>query len=138
VENLSSVVATTHCVFIAANLALLSLPTRRAELRFWRRLKIQHLRRQLTKKSKVHQPLSFETASTARKNVAWHVALTAVMLVAALNASKWSGVVPAALQALTVLPTIAWFIGSLVQRQKLVLVNQLWTTTAREHVGTYK
>jgi hypothetical protein len=73
----------------------------------------------------VHQPLDFETVSRSKKNIVWHIALTAVMLIVTLKLVSQPGAIFKIMQMLTVVPSIGWFFGSLVQRQKIALLNQM-------------
>jgi hypothetical protein len=124
-ETQPILVIAIHCTFIISNLALLCLPVSRHELKLWRRFKLQRLRRRLTAKSKVHQPLDSETVSRSKKNIVWHIALTAVMLIVTLRLVSQPGAISKLMQMLTVVASIGWFFGSLVQRQKIALLNQM-------------
>jgi hypothetical protein len=110
--------------FIAATVALLTLPAMRPELALWHFLRVQALRRWITKKRGMHEPLdNNRTVQTARKNLLWHLTLTFVFFtqlgIAAGSAGSWWR----PLAPVLVIPCIVYFAGSIVQRQKIAIVR---------------
>ncbi|MFM5884338.1 MAG: hypothetical protein ACKOQ3_03225 [Novosphingobium sp.] len=102
---------------------MLIIAPRRREARLWRRLGLAALRRRLSKRLRQPQPLEAGvTGRIARRNLLWHIALTMVM--ASQTAAGLLSTSPArqALGLVLVLPALAWLVGSLVQRHKLVLL----------------
>lgn len=109
---------------VVVTIALLAVPTTPAELALWRRLRTARVRRWLTRRRHLSEPLDAETTpQVARKNLRWHLALTtlfsAQLAIAAASERAWWR--PLAL--LLVLPSIAYFAGSLVQRQKVAILR---------------
>ena len=105
-----------------ANAMLLWLPLRRAELSLWRRLNLQALRRRLTRQRKVDQPLSTQTTAIARRNIAWHVAMSLVMFIIVAKSMQSDAVAFHIAALLCALPCAAWLTGSCVQRQKIAVL----------------
>jgi hypothetical protein len=108
----------------AATGLLVILPATRAELAIWRRLRIQSLRRRLTRTRHVDQPLEAGvTARIARRNLHWHLVLsglfTAQLGAAIGSEGRWWRPLAAPL----IVFCVAYFAGSLVQRQKLVVLQ---------------
>jgi hypothetical protein len=110
--------------FVAGTLALLVIPVRPGELRLWGVLRTRVLRRWITKRRSVNQPLQgVRTLLIARTNLRWHLILTAVFVGliarAALDESCWWR--PIAI--LMTIPAVAYFLGSLMQRQKIAIIE---------------
>jgi len=121
----SPFVVSAFCALTAlASLPLLLAPVRPAERRLWRRLRIQALRRWLTRNrgSRVERNQD-RVVATARRNILWHVVLTATMALIALHpavvALQWRAVVYGFLVA----GSLAYLAGSIVQRQKIAVVT---------------
>src|SRR5258708_4007457 len=106
----------------AANGLLLFASPTRAELCLWRRLNIQALRRKLTPRDKIRQPLSPNSVQIARRNIVWHIALTLAMSVTIAHALTSQAPLFKYLAMLCVAPCIAWLSGSVVQRHKMALL----------------
>jgi hypothetical protein len=103
---------------------LLFVPVFPAELQFWHFLRIQSLRGWITRSRDVNQPLHKDrTLTLARMNLWWHLILTGLfcgLIGRAISADAWWLRVPA---VLLVIPSIAYFLGSLVQRQKIAILQ---------------
>ncbi len=120
--------ALTTCFAAAALLTLatavlLLLPVTRRELRLWHRLRTGALRRRLTGRARVPEPLDpLETPRRARRNLLWHLVMTGLFagqLAVSISAhGRWWR--PLALPL--VVPCLAYFAGSLVQRQKIAVL----------------
>lgn len=121
----------TACFWLAfvltvATCVLILAPATRIEIRVWRSLHVQSLRRYLTRGQPEKGPFDpVVTAQLARRNLFWHLALTGLfafqLLVASVSKGSWWRPLAAPL----ILPCIAYFAGSLVQRQKMVLMHFL-------------
>jgi hypothetical protein len=124
VTELLTVCLSLSAFLIAATIALLTVPAIPAELVLWRFLRIQALRRWITKKRNVRQPLEAKrTVQLAQKNLLWHLILTLVffsLFARALGSeSTWWRPVTTVL----IIPCLAYFAGSMVQRQKIVIIQ---------------
>jgi hypothetical protein len=108
-------------VFALANLPLLFVPPGRSEQRLWRTLGVQHLRRWITRRRNPgHRHRDGETALIARTNIWWHAGLGVVL--ASLIFHPWLRSGPPRIARYFLLAgCVAYFIGSIVQRQKLVV-----------------
>ena len=109
---------------VVATIALLAVPTTQAELALWRRLRTQSVRRWLTRRRNLSEPLNpFSTPRVARKNLLWHLVLTSLFSTQLAIAAASPGAWWRPLAALLVLPSVAYFVGSLVQRQKVAILH---------------
>ena len=103
---------------------LVVIPVGRWELRVWHRLRVAQFRRWLTRSRHVREPLHPDrTVRIARRNLQWHIVLTALFsfqlgVAAAAKDAWWR---PLAL--LLVVPCVAYMLGSLVQRQKVAIIG---------------
>jgi hypothetical protein len=119
--------------FLAAStLALAAIPVVPGELELWRVLRIQVVRRWITKRRRVNQPLhNVSTMDIARTNLRWHLILT-FLFFGLLARGLWAGSEWwSALAGLLIVPSLAYFVGSLVQRQKIAILH-LRTMTTRD------
>jgi hypothetical protein len=119
----------TVCLFVLAvaaigTFALLAIPVKEAELSLWHRLRVQRMRRWMTRRRNVKQPLhSVQTPNDARTNLLWHLVLTCLfcgIVARALMLDSWW---VRALASLLTIPSIAYLLGSVVQRQKIAIVK---------------
>ena len=119
----------TVCAWLSATLAvvtiaLLAVPTTPSELALWRRLRTQSVRKWLTRRRGLAEPLhAVFTPQVARKNLLWHLVLTALFSTQLAIAAASKGAWWRPLAALLVLPCVAYFVGSLVQRQKVAILH---------------
>jgi hypothetical protein len=108
---------------VIGTLALMIIPVTRAELRLWHLLRIQRIRRWITRTRRVDQPLhNVQTLSIARTNLRWHLILTCLfcaLVARALTLDSWWLRLAA---SLLTIPSIAYALGSLVQRQKIAVM----------------
>jgi hypothetical protein len=118
----------------ASTLALAAIPVVPGELELWRVLRIQVIRRWITKRRRVNQPLhNVKTMGIARTNIRWHLLLTFLFL-GLLARALWSGSEWwSALAGLLIVPSLAYFVGSLVQRQKIAIMHLRTMTTRDTH-----
>jgi hypothetical protein len=119
----------TVCLVVVAvaaigTLALLAVPVTEAELSLWHHLRVQRMRRWITRRRNVKQPLdSVHTRNVARTNLLWHLVLTCLfcgIVARALVLDSWWMRV---LASLLIIPSIAYLLGSVVQRQKIAIVK---------------
>jgi hypothetical protein len=108
---------------VIETLALMVVPVTSCELRLWHLLRIQRIRRWITKTRRVDQPLhNVQTLSVARINLRWHLILTCLFAVLVARAftleSRWLRLAA----SLLTMPSIAYALGSLVQRQKIAII----------------
>ena len=119
-----SVSAWLSATLAVATIALLVVPPTAAEVALWHRLRTQSVRRWLTRRRDMSEPLNpVSTPQVARKNLLWHLVLTALfstqLAIAAASPSTWWR----PLAVLLVVPSVAYFVGSLVQRQKVAILH---------------
>jgi hypothetical protein len=119
-----TVFAWLSATLVAVTIALLAVPTTTAELPLWRRLGTQAVRRWLTRRRSLAEPLNPVSApQVARKNLLWHLVLSALFSTQLAIAAASEGAWWRPLAGLLVLPSVAYFVGSLVQRQKLAILH---------------
>jgi hypothetical protein len=111
-------------VFALVHAALLILPVKRREQRIWRRLNVQAVRRRLTTDRTGHEShRGGAIAETARRNIRWHLVLTVILAATLLHprvaAFQYRGLV----YGFAVAGSIAYVIGSIVQRQKIAILT---------------
>ena len=111
-------------VAVIGTLALIAIPVTRGELLLWHLLRIQRLRRWITRTRRVKQPLhNVETLRAARTSLRWHLLLTCLfcaLVARALTLDSWW---LRFLASLLTIPAIAYVLGSLVQRQKIAVMK---------------
>lgn len=114
---LSAILAVLTC-------ALLAAPVIPGERLLWRRLRIPLVRRWITRRRQLSGVLDFATTPlAARRNLRWHLGLTSLFaaqlaMAAGSRETWWRPLV-----ALLVLPSVGYFVGSLVQRQKIAILH---------------
>lgn len=119
-----SLFALLSATLVVATIALLAVPATTAEVALWRRLRTQSVRRWLTRRRHFSEPLDpVSTPQAARKNLLWHLVLTALFSTQLAIAAASPGAWWRPLAALLVLPSVAYFVGSLVQRQKVAILH---------------
>jgi hypothetical protein len=112
------------CALLALlNVPLLLLKPSAAEQRLWRRLHVRRARRRLTRKRGAGEIHTHATiVAVATRNIAWHLVLSLLisllMLHPALRTFEYRG----AVYAFALLGCIAYVVGSVVQRQKIVVI----------------
>jgi hypothetical protein len=107
--------------FALANVPLLFIRPTRAEQHMWRRLRVQSLRRWITKRRNPgHRHRDGSTIAVASTNIRWHIVLGLVFASLILHPQLRAWPLRAARYALLA-GCVAYFIGSLVQRQKIVI-----------------
>ena len=122
--DLLAACAGVGAVLTAVTALLTVLPARQWELRIWRWLGVTPVRHWLTRRHREADPLDLRSVSRiARRNLQWHLALTGLfsveLAVAAGTPHAWWR--PLAL--LLLLPCIAYMLGSVVQRQKIAIIQ---------------
>jgi hypothetical protein len=114
------------CLVLAMiSIPLIYLPVTEIEQRFWQKLKIRILRHWVTKngtekwaqKGTIHK-----VAERSRKNIAWHGIITFTFCFLIFRAQFIdNGFIQCGSQLL-LLPSIAYLFGSIIQRQKMVII----------------
>jgi Na+/H+ antiporter NhaD/arsenite permease-like protein len=109
--------------FALANLPLLWMRPSHGEQRLWRRLGVQRLRRSITRRRDPKQrDRAGATIETARTNIRWHVVLGLVFAALVLHPQLRTWPLRVFRYALLT-GCIAYFVGSVVQRQKIVIAS---------------
>jgi hypothetical protein len=113
------------CLILAIiSIPLIYLPATEMERKFWQNLNIGNLRRWVTKvctekwaqKCTIHNVIE-----SSRKNIAWHGIITFTFCFLMIRAQFIDNVFIQYGSHLLLLPSIAYFLGSIVQRQKMVI-----------------
>lgn len=118
--------ASLQSLCVLATLAILLFPVHTGELRLWRRFGIGRLRRLLTKRLRRSQPYSTEhTETIARSNIRWHLVLTCALLIQTLLAAMSQLPMFHMVGIFFSVPVVAWLLGSIVQRHKIALIQEL-------------
>lgn len=115
-----------------ATIMLLAVPVTHAERRLWHALGVDSLRRRITRRRNVAEPYHEQlTVRIARRNLWWHLLLTGLFTsqIAWAWAAQGSWWRPLAVPL--VIFCIAYLAGSLVQRQKIAIVQQRRRRSAR-------
>lgn len=124
------------CLLLAiSSFPLIYLPITEKEQKLWQKLNIRLLRHWVTKKGTERwaQKSSVQNViGTARKNIAWHGIMTFVFCTLIAQAQFAQNILVQFGSYLFLLPSIAYFFGSVVQRQKLVIIiNRKCRLTSR-------
>jgi hypothetical protein len=108
---------------VIGTVALMVIPVTPGELRLWHLLRIQRIRRWITRTRRVDQPLrNGQSLSVARTNLRWHLILTCLFCVLAARAFTLDSWWLCLAASLLTIPSIAYALGSLVQRQKISML----------------
>ena len=125
--NMTDVLVVCLLIQASASLGTIALLTFRVvpgELQLWQFLRIQELRKWITRRRKVNQPLvPVTTLKIARDNLRWHLILTLLFCGLVARAFTIENFWLRVLASLLVLPSIAYLGGSLVQRQKIAILH---------------
>jgi hypothetical protein len=109
---------------LVATIALVTMPIRPEELRFWHLLRIQQARKWITRRRKLIQPLAPDrTVKIARDNLRWHLILAFLFCGLTGRAVVADNILLRLLGSLLLIPSIAYLAGSLVQRQKIAILS---------------
>lgn len=128
-----TVCACLSAVIVLIAIALLFAPITPAELALWRRLRTQALRKWITRRRHVDEPLDrVSTPQIARRNLLWHLVLTVVFSTQLARAAASPQLWWRPLAPLFMLPSVAYFAGSIVQRQKLAVLHLRSAVTRRD------
>jgi hypothetical protein len=115
---------TLSALLTAATVVLLTAHVRPWELKLWHRLQVQALRRWVTKRRSVNQPLDEKrTVEIARKNLLWHLVLTFTFATQIARSVESGDLWWCIFGGLLILPCLAYFAGSPVQRQKIAIIQ---------------
>ena len=108
-----------------ANLPLLWIEPGPREQRLWRTLRVQRLRRRVSRRRNPgYRHRDGETISIARTNIRWHFVLSAVF--AFLTIHPWiASEMLKPVRYILLVPCVVYLLGSIIQRQKIVIaVNE--------------
>ena len=112
------------CLLLAlANVPLLVLAPRVGEQRVWRRLRVQTVRRWITRRrgaGKRQAPASI--LIDAKRNIVWHLVLSLLIAVLVLHPAIASLSYRGVVYAFAIAGCMAYVAGSVVQRQKIVII----------------
>ena len=93
----------------------------------WRRLNTRRWRHWVTEKRTERRPPETHTpediARSSRRNILWHGILTAVFASLMVQASLTRMLALQGMALLLAVPSVAYLAGSLIQRQKLAIVE---------------
>lgn len=107
-----------------ATAGLIVAPVRPFELAIWRRLRIQSVRRWLSRKRHAVEALDpLVTLGMAHRNLLWHLFFTGFFSLQLGVATASNGTWWQPLAVLLIVPCVAYFVGSLVQRQKVLVLR---------------
>jgi hypothetical protein len=111
-------------VFAFVNVLLLTVKPRPGEQALWRHLHVRRARRLLTRthRSEQRQTLA-EVAASARRNILWHAGLTLLIGGVTLHPLVRSASYRGAVYAFALFGSLAYLIGSIVQRHKIAIVR---------------
>jgi hypothetical protein len=109
---------------LGGTVGLLVFPIMPGELQLWHALRIQNIRKWITRTRNINQPLhENRTLAFARTNLWWHLTLTTLFCILVARATALDTWWICALASLLVAPSGAYFLGSLVQRQKIAILK---------------
>ncbi len=107
------------------SIPLICLPVTEIEQKFWQKLNIRMLRHWVTKRGteKWAQKGTIQNViERSRKNIAWHGIITFTFCFLIVRAQFIDNVFIQYSSQLLLLPSIAYLFGSIIQRQKLVII----------------
>jgi hypothetical protein len=111
------------CIILAVvSFPIMYLPATKTELKCWQKLNISALRHWVTKKG-THKGTIQNVVERARKNIAWHGILTFTFFFLMARAQFIDNLFIQYASQLLLIPSIGYFLGSIIQRQKLVIVS---------------
>jgi hypothetical protein len=112
-------------ILVLASFPLMYLPATKTELKYWQKLKVRKLRHWVTKKRTekwAYKGTIQNVVERARKNIAWHGFLTFTFLFLMVRAQFIDNLAIQHASQLLLIPAIGYFFGSIIQRQKLVII----------------
>ena len=117
-------VALVICFVVGiASVILVFSPVTQIEQRLLNKLNIRKIRYLATKKNTEKSNTGKESLlERSRKNIIWHVFLTLLFTFLIFRAHSVSNEMIQHLSLFLLLPIVAYFIGTLVQRQKMVIL----------------
>jgi hypothetical protein len=114
------------CIILAIiAIPLIYLPPTRTEQKFWQKLNIRILRHWATKRGTekwVQKSTIHNIIINSRKNIAWHGIITFTFCFLMARAQFVDNVFIQYGSQIFLLPSIAYFMGSIIQRQKSVII----------------
>ncbi len=121
------------------SIGLLYLPVTKTEQYFWTILRIRKLRHWVTKENTQKwnsENGDLDIVQISRRNIKWHILLTFVFTSLILQGQLVNNVL-GLLSHLLLIPILGYFIGSIIQRQKIVLITNR-KKEVRKHNNVYK
>ena len=113
-------------ILAVVSFPIMYLPATKTELKCWQKLNIRALRHWVTKKGTekwTHKGTIQNVVERARKNIAWHGILTFTFFFLMARAQFIDNLFIQYASQLLLIPSIGYFLGSIIQRQKLVIVS---------------
>lgn len=114
------------CLLLAfVSIPLIYLPATGKEFKLWQNLKIRVLRHWATKRETekwTQKGTMQNVVERAKKNIAWHGILTFMFATLMLQAQFNHNLFIQYASLLLLIPSVAYFMGSIIQRQKLVTI----------------
>jgi hypothetical protein len=107
------------------SIGLLFLPATNTEQHIWTRLRIRKLRHWVTKKKTQRwksENANLDLIQISKKNIIWHILLTFSFSLLMLQGQLANNVLGLFSNVLLI-PILGYFIGSIIQRQKIVLIT---------------
>ena len=108
------------------SIILISLPETRIEQKLWNKLNIKKIRYWVTKRNTEKSNTNNYDKSLldrSRKNIVWHITITFVFTFFIFRAHYFNNEIIQYLSFLLFLPILTYFIGTIVQRQKIVILK---------------
>jgi hypothetical protein len=113
------------CIILAIiSIPLIYFPATAMEQKLWQKLNIRILRHWVTKRGtekRDQQSTMQNVIESSRKNIAWHGIITLTFGFLMFRAQFIDNVYIPYSSHLLLLPSIAYFFGSIIQRQKIII-----------------
>jgi len=112
-------------VFAIISIPLIYLPVTEMEQKLWQKLNIRMLRHWVTRRGTekwAQKGTIHNVIERSRKNIAWHGIITFAFCFLIVRAQFIDNVLIQYSSQLLLLPSIAYLFGSIIQRQKMVVI----------------
>ncbi len=109
-----------------SSVILIYLPVTRIEQKLWTKLDIRKIRYWVTKKNTEKSNKNKDEKSLlerSRSNIIWHVVITLLFIFLIIRAHSVENEIIQYISLVLLIPILAYFIGSLIQRQKMVILK---------------
>jgi hypothetical protein len=121
-----SILPALFCLVLSfSSLPLIYMPITEIEQRLWQKLKIRTIRHWVTRKGTekwAQKSTIHNAAERSRSNIAWHGLFTFIFGTLIIRAQFVHTQLIQYGSYVLVIPSLAYFLGSVVQRQKLVII----------------